>query len=95
MQFLLYILIYPLLWLISILPFPILYLLSDFIYVILYHVIGYRKKIVRENLAMALPNLSEKERSKNKTISRQHVPGRGRRSATERLRTKRAAVSAA
>ena len=62
MQFLLYILIYPLLWLISILPFPILYLLSDFIYVILYHVIGYRKKTVRENLAMAFPNLSEKER---------------------------------
>jgi len=62
MQFLLYILIYPILWLISILPFPLLYAFSDFIYVILYYVIGYRKKTVRENLAMALPHLSDKER---------------------------------
>jgi Kdo2-lipid IVA lauroyltransferase/acyltransferase len=62
MQFLLYILIYPILWLISILPFPLLYAFSDFIYLILYYVIGYRKKTVRENLAMALPHLSDKER---------------------------------
>ncbi len=62
MQFLIYILIYPFLWLISMLPFPLLYAFSDFIYLILYYVIGYRKKTVRENLAMAFPNLSEKER---------------------------------
>jgi KDO2-lipid IV(A) lauroyltransferase len=43
-------------------PFPILYLISDGIYVLLYYVIGYRKKTVRENLALALPHLSEKER---------------------------------
>lgn len=43
------------------LPFPILYLLSDFIYLIVYYVIGYRKKIVRENIAMTLPNLSIEE----------------------------------
>lgn len=62
MQFLLYILLYPILWLISILPFRILYLFSDFIYLLVYYVIGYRKKTVRENLAMALPHLSDKER---------------------------------
>jgi len=62
MQFVLYILLYPILWLISILPFRILYLFSDFIYLLVYHVIGYRKKTVRENLAMALPHLSDKER---------------------------------
>jgi len=62
MQLLLYVLVYPILWLISIMPFPILYLISDGIYVLLYYVIGYRKKTVRENLALALPHLSEKER---------------------------------
>ena len=62
MQLLIYILLYPILWLISILPFRLLYVLSDFIFVIIYHVIGYRKKTVRENLRMALPHLSEKER---------------------------------
>ncbi|MEI7508109.1 MAG: lysophospholipid acyltransferase family protein [Flavobacterium sp.] len=62
MQFLVYILIYPILWLISILPFRLLYLLSDVVYFFIYYIIGYRKKTVRENLAMALPHLSEKER---------------------------------
>lgn len=62
MQFLIYILLYPILWSISMLPFRLLYLFSDFIYVIVYNLIGYRKKIVRENLALALPHLSDKER---------------------------------
>ena len=62
MQFLLYILIYPFLWSISILPFRILYIVSDGVYILTYYIIGYRKKTVRENLALALPHLSEKER---------------------------------
>lgn len=62
MQFLVYILVYPILWFISILPFRLLYLFSDFVYFIIYHIIGYRKKTVRENLALALPHLSDKER---------------------------------
>jgi KDO2-lipid IV(A) lauroyltransferase len=62
MQFLLFLLIYPILWLISILPFPVLYLLSDGIFVLVYYIIGYRKKTVRENIAIAFPNLSEMER---------------------------------
>lgn len=62
MQFLIYLLVYPILWLISIMPFPLLYAFSDFIYVILYYVIGYRKKTVRQNIAIALPHLSDKER---------------------------------
>jgi KDO2-lipid IV(A) lauroyltransferase len=44
------------------LPFRLLYLFSDGIYVLVYYVIGYRKKIVRSNIAMALPHLSNKER---------------------------------
>ena len=62
MQFLLYIFLYPILWCISMLPFRILYIVSDGVYVLTYYIIGYRKKTVRENLALALPHLSEKER---------------------------------
>lgn len=62
MQFLVYIIAYPFLWLVSILPFPIFYALSDVIYFLIYHIIGYRKKTVRNNLALALPHLGEAER---------------------------------
>jgi KDO2-lipid IV(A) lauroyltransferase len=62
MQFLVFILTFPLLWIISILPFRIFYWFSDFIYLIVYYIIGYRKKTVKENLAIALPHLSDKER---------------------------------
>jgi KDO2-lipid IV(A) lauroyltransferase len=62
MQFLVYILAYPILWLISILPFRIFYWFSDFVYFIIYRIVGYRKKVVRTNLAMALPHLSDAER---------------------------------
>ncbi|WP_054851366.1 lysophospholipid acyltransferase family protein [Olleya sp. ITB9] len=61
MQFLAYILIYPLLWLISILPFRLLYAFSDGLYFLIYHIIGYRKKTVKENLHLVFPNKSEDE----------------------------------
>ncbi len=57
-----YILLYPLIMGISILPFRILYMLSDLLYFILYHVTGYRKEVVRRNLAIAFPNKSPEER---------------------------------
>lgn len=62
MRFIVYLIAYPFLWCISMLPFRLLYLFSDFVYLIVYYLIGYRKKTVRENLALALPNLSKKER---------------------------------
>jgi KDO2-lipid IV(A) lauroyltransferase len=55
MQLIVYILVYPLLWLVSRLPFKIIYFISDGVYVLLYHVIGYRKKVVRSNLALVFP----------------------------------------
>lgn len=61
MQLLIYLLVYPFIWLISILPFPVFYLFSDLIYFLVYRVIGYRKKVVRYNLELALPHLSKKE----------------------------------
>lgn len=62
MQLFVFLIFYPILWLVSILPFPLLYLFSDAVYVVVYHGIGYRKKIVRDNLALALPHLSDQER---------------------------------
>jgi KDO2-lipid IV(A) lauroyltransferase len=62
MQFLVFIIAFPLLWIISILPFPVFYIFSDFVYLIVYYVIRYRKKTVRDNLALAFPNLTAKER---------------------------------
>jgi KDO2-lipid IV(A) lauroyltransferase len=62
MQLLLFIILYPLLWLISILPFRMLYIFSDGIYFFVYRIIGYRKSVVRRNIALALPHLSEEER---------------------------------
>src|SRR5436189_1232501 len=62
MQYLIYLLAYPIIWVISMLPFRLLYLFSDFVYIIIYRIVGYRKKTVQENLAMALPHLSDQER---------------------------------
>lgn len=73
MQFLLYLILYPILWIISILPFPLLYLVSDFVYVVVYYIIGYRKKTVRENLTLAFPNLSKEELLKIEKKSYHHL----------------------
>lgn len=73
MKLVLYLITYPILWLISILPFRLLYLLSDGVYFLLYHIIGYRKKTVRENLALALQHLSKEERLKIEKKSFRHL----------------------
>lgn len=61
MQLLVYILIYPFLWLISILPFRLLYLVSDGLYVLLYYLVGYRKKVVQDNLKLVFPDKPDSE----------------------------------
>ncbi|MDX1830148.1 MAG: lysophospholipid acyltransferase family protein [Lutibacter sp.] len=58
---LVYILVYPFIWFLSILPFRILYTISDGVYFLLYYIIGYRKKVVYDNLKLALPEKSEAE----------------------------------
>jgi KDO2-lipid IV(A) lauroyltransferase len=55
MQFLIFAITYPIIWLLSLLPMRILYLLSDFLYLIFFYLIGYRKKVVLENLQLAFP----------------------------------------
>jgi len=61
MQFIIYILVYPFLWLISILPFRLLYAFSDFLYLFIYRVFGYRKKVVQANLKLVFPEKEDKE----------------------------------
>ena len=61
MQLLVFILSYPLLWLISILPYRPFYLFSDLVFVLVYYLVGYRKKIVRENLELVFPDKSAEE----------------------------------
>lgn len=73
MQFIVYLIAYPLLWLIALLPFRLLYILSDIAYGITYYLIGYRKKTVRENLALTLPHLSVAERLIIEKKSYQHM----------------------
>jgi KDO2-lipid IV(A) lauroyltransferase len=73
MQFLVFIIAYPFLWMISILPFRIFYWLSDGVYLLVYYIIGYRKKVVRENIALALPHLSDQERILIEKKSYQHL----------------------
>src|ERR1039458_7796458 len=51
----------PFIYLLSILPFPVLYLLSDFVFILIYYVFGYRRKVVTENLRNSFPEKSEKE----------------------------------
>lgn len=48
----------------SFLPFPVLYLISDFFYTFTYYVIKYRRAVVMNNLRIAFPEKSEKDRKK-------------------------------
>jgi len=56
-----YKIVYAIWYLLSLLPFWVHYLFSDFIYLILYKLVGYRKRVVRENLAISFPEKSKEE----------------------------------
>lgn len=50
---------YPLWWFLkglSLLPTSVLYAISSFLYFLIYYVVGYRKKVVRQNLERAFPD---------------------------------------
>lgn len=72
MQLLIYILAYPLIWILSVLPLRILYFISDIIYVLLYQIIGYRKKVVRHNLKLSFPEKTQEELLKIEKESYHH-----------------------
>lgn len=48
----------------SLLPLRVLYVLSDVAYLVLYRLAGYRRQVVRDNLARALGELGEAERER-------------------------------
>ncbi len=58
MQLLIYILVYPFLWVLSILPTRVLYGFSNFLFFVIYYLFNYRKKVVRENLRLCFPKKS-------------------------------------
>lgn len=62
MQLLIFILAYPLLWILSVLPYKLLYGFSDFVFFWVYRVIGYRKNVVQNNLQLVFPEKSKIER---------------------------------
>ena len=59
MQRLVYILSYPVLWFVAILPFRLFYAISDIVFLMLFYLIGYRRKVVRDNLKLVFPEFSE------------------------------------
>lgn len=63
MQALSFYLLSPFIRLISLLPLPVLYLISDgLVYPVLYRVLGYRKKVVRDNMQRVFPEMPEADR---------------------------------
>ena len=46
------------LYLLSLLPLPLLFFFARLLYYLLYYVIGYRKKVVRQNLTHSFPEKS-------------------------------------
>lgn len=61
MNFIIFILTYPFVWILSRFPMRILYIISDFLFFILFYVIGYRKKVVLSNIKTAFPEKSDSE----------------------------------
>lgn len=59
-----YYLIYSFLWIVALLPYRLLYVLSDILYLIIYHILGYRKKVVRQNLKNSFPSYDSVELNK-------------------------------
>ncbi|QCR25213.1 lauroyl acyltransferase [Pontibacter sp. SGAir0037] len=58
------ILYYPLWWLLkglSLLPLPVLYIFANVLFLLVYHVVGYRKKVVIQNLSNSFPEKSKQE----------------------------------
>ena len=61
MQFILFAITYPIIWVLSRLPMRILYIKSDFFYFLIYYVFRYRKQVVLDNLKLAFPEKPEVE----------------------------------
>lgn len=56
-----YYLLYTSFFLLSLFPLRVLYFFSDTLFYIIYYVVGYRKKVVRNNLTRSFPEKTEEE----------------------------------
>lgn len=54
--------LFGLLWLVALLPLGVLYLFADIIFVLVFHVVRYRRRLVRHNLALCFPEKTDGER---------------------------------
>ena len=62
MQAIAFYLVLPFLYFISILPYPILYFFSkNLIFPVIYYIVGYRRKVVRQNLKNAFPDKTDSD----------------------------------
>lgn len=61
MHLIIFILVYPVILILSLLPMRVLYVISDLFYGLLFYVFGYRKKVVLDNLKLAFPQKNESE----------------------------------
>ena len=61
MKFVTYILLYPVILVISHLPFRVLYFFSDITFYFLYYIVRYRRKVVRFNLETSKVSSSKKD----------------------------------
>ncbi|WP_127128273.1 lysophospholipid acyltransferase family protein [Pseudoflavitalea rhizosphaerae] len=59
-----YYIVYGIFYLMSLLPMWILYILSDILAVLVFVVLGYRRKVIMENISIAFPEKSMAERKK-------------------------------
>lgn len=73
MHLLVFLLVYPIIWLISILPFRFLYILSDFLSFIAYRIVRYRLHVVRQNLDLVFPDLPKNDKIKIERKFYQHL----------------------
>lgn len=53
--------LYSFLWILTLLPLSVLYLLSNLMYYVTYYLVGYRKKVVVDNLSNSFPEKEAKE----------------------------------
>lgn len=64
MAFLLFVIVYPFVWLLSRLPMRILYILSNFLFLLVFYVFGYRKKVVYENIGLTFPDMGKADKKR-------------------------------
>ncbi|MGQ0738126.1 MAG: LpxL/LpxP family acyltransferase, partial [Bacteroidota bacterium] len=57
-----YYIVYGSLWLISLLPLRVLHVFSDCVYGFVFYILRYRRQVARNNLLIAFPDKTEKER---------------------------------